>query len=39
MCSEFLDLLHHKQESVDVPIEFLDLLHHKQESIDVLMEF
>ena len=40
MCSlSFLDLLHHKQESIDVLIEFLDLLYHKQESIDVLIEF
>ena len=35
----FLDLLFHKQESIDVLIKSLDLLHHKQESIDVLIEF
>ena len=40
MLIEFLDLLHHKQEFIDVLIDFfLDLLHYKQESIDVLIEF
>ena len=40
MCSLiFLDLLHHKWESIDVLIEFLDVLYHKWESIDVLIDF
>ena len=38
MLIDFLYLLHHKQEPIDVVIDFVDHLQHEQESIDVLVD-